>query len=230
MEPVTLDLACQLYLKYQEPLARVRDEQRRLHRERGMKAQLDDVEAELTYLLLRDTRPASVVEIGCLHGWSTSWILSALRDNGTGTLTSFDRIDNARRNVPAELAGDGRWTFVHGNVYEEHEAIPETDYLFIDAAHSAAFARWYLRTLFPRLVRGTRVSVHDVFHGRRAKPFSEGSVLLRYLDERGIDPFTVSPARAPEVHARLLEVKRELGLAEPVRTARDNPMVFFSAP
>ena len=75
--------------------------------------QLDDVEAELTYLALRDHRPDTVMELGTFHGWSTTWILSALRDNGRGHLHSFDRIDNVLRTVPAELAAD-RWTFVHG--------------------------------------------------------------------------------------------------------------------
>jgi predicted O-methyltransferase YrrM len=33
-----------------------------------MKAQLDDIEAEITYLLLRHARPETVVEIGTFHG------------------------------------------------------------------------------------------------------------------------------------------------------------------
>jgi hypothetical protein len=53
--------------------------------------------------------------------------------------------------------------------------VPTTaDYLFIDAAHSARFARWYIGNLLPRIPAGIPVSVHDVFHRRRPLPFTEG--------------------------------------------------------
>ena len=82
--------ACGLYRKYASDLATVIDEQR------GFTApkQLDDIEAELTYLRLRELRPAKVMELGTFHGWSTTWMLRALRDNGTGHLYSYDRVDH----------------------------------------------------------------------------------------------------------------------------------------
>jgi hypothetical protein len=222
---VDLAGAIDLYRKHADDLAAVRDEQRR--RLPGIRAQLDDVEAELTYLRLRELRPETVVEIGTFHGWSTTWLLSALRDNGSGRLLSYDVVDHVVRSVPAELAGQ-RWTFTRGDVRSAR--LPERiDYLFLDAAHSASFARWYIGELFGRL-DGTPVSVHDVFHGRRPMPFSEGAVLVRWLTERKIDYFTPSSRRAPEAFAALLAVKRELGLAEPIRSGRDNPMVFFDLP
>ena len=220
-----LTTASQLYRKYADDLAAVRDEQRR--RLPGIRAQLDDVEAELTYLRLRELRPRTVVEIGTFHGWSTTWLLSALRDNGAGRLHSYDVVDHVLKSVPEDLAGD-RWTFTKGDVRTTRLPV-EIDYLFLDAAHSASFAKWYIVQLFSRL-NGTPVSVHDVFHGRRPMPFSEGAMLVRWLTERKIDYFTPSAKRAPETFAALLDVKRELGLAEPVRTGRDNPMVFFDLP
>ncbi|AHH94677.1 hypothetical protein GCM10010174_37700 [Kutzneria viridogrisea] len=229
MEPITLGLVTRLYRDYATELATVREEQRELlaARQPGMRAQLDDLEAEITYLLLRELRPDTVVEVGTFHGWSTTWILRALRDNGVGRLLSFDQVDHVLRTVPDELAGQ-RWTFSKGDVRTKAAEIPaETDYLFLDAAHSGSFARWYLTTVFPTLRAGTRVSVHDVFHGRRPLPFSEGAVLLGWLADRNIDYFTPSAKRAPEHNAALRGLKAELGLAEPVRTSRDNPMVFF---
>lgn len=223
MRPVDLTTASQLYRKYADDLAAVREEQRR--RLPGIRAQLDDIEAELTYLRLRELRPETVVEIGAFHGWSTTWLLSALRDNNnSGRLYSYDVVDHVLRSVPAELAGD-RWTFTRGDVRKAR--LPaEIDYLFLDAAHSAGFARWYIAELFSRL-NGTPVSVHDVFHGRRPMPFSEGAVLVRWLAERSIGFFTPSAKRTPAAFAELLAVKRELGLDEPLRPGRDNPMVFF---
>ncbi|MET9018955.1 class I SAM-dependent methyltransferase [Actinopolymorpha sp. NPDC004070] len=230
---VTESFVSALYERYAEGLRRVRQEQRELydrHRRAGGRAQLDDLEAEISYLLVRHTRPAALVEIGCLHGWSTSWLLRALRDNREGTLYSFDRTGAARRWVPPELS-EGRWLFTEGDVRERVAELPDDiGYLFLDAAHSARFARWYLRTLLPRLAPGTVVSVHDVHHRARPLPGTEGAELLRWLCTAGITSFTVAAAKAPDVNARLRRLRVELGLAEPVHSGADDPMVFFTTP
>ncbi|MGW7578725.1 class I SAM-dependent methyltransferase [Streptomyces sp. NPDC054765] len=232
MESITVEHISGLYAKYQDDLRVVRDAQRKFLQDRGksMKAQLDDYEAEMTYLLLRDLRPETVVEVGTFYGWSTMWILSALRDNGTGHLHSFDIVDNVVRNVPGELSAD-RWTFNKGDIQQHPEKVPaETDYLFIDADHGARFAHWYIENLFPAVPPRTPTSVHDVFHGRRPKPFSEGSVIVKWLAEQNIEFLTPSTAKAPQVTEQLAAVKRELGLDEPVRNSDHNPMIFFTLP
>ncbi|KAA6214839.1 class I SAM-dependent methyltransferase [Streptomyces albofaciens JCM 4342] len=232
MDAITTDHIRTLYQKYEKDLRAVRDAQRQFLRDRGksMKAQLDDYEAEITYLLLRDLRPDVVVEIGTFYGWSTMWILSALRDNEAGHLHSFDIVDNVVRNVPAELS-EGRWTFTKGDVREHLGKVPaDVDYLFIDADHGARFAHWYIDNLFPAVPPHTPTSVHDVFHGRRPKPFSEGSVIVKWLAENDIDFFTASTAKAPEVVRELAEFKAGLGLDEPVRDSDHNPMIFFTLP
>ncbi|MGW2023561.1 class I SAM-dependent methyltransferase [Streptomyces decoyicus] len=232
MESITVEHISSLYAKYQDDLRVVRDAQRKFLKDRGksMKAQLDDYEAEMTYLLLRDLRPEIVVEVGTFYGWSTMWILSALRDNGNGHLHSFDIVDNVVRNVPSELSAD-RWTFTKGDIQQHPEKVPaETDYLFIDADHGSRFAHWYIENLFPAVPPRTPTSVHDVFHGRRPKPFSEGSVIVKWLAEQNIEFFTPSTAKAPQVTEQLAAVKKELGLDEPVRNSDHNPMIFFTLP
>ncbi|WP_254125310.1 class I SAM-dependent methyltransferase [Amycolatopsis sp. CA-230715] len=228
MPEISFDFVADLYRKYADDLRAVREEQRALRAANtSVKAQLDDLEAEITYLLVRDRRPEVVVEIGALHGWSTTWMLRALRDNGTGHLYTHDIIDNARHNVPEELA-EGRWTFVHGDAREKlagHEH--KIDYLFVDAAHTAKFARWYVTELFPTVPAGVPVSVHDIFHGKRPWPFSEGKVVLAWLAQRGIGYFTPSRAAAPDVNRRLFELKDTLDLSGAVHTGRDNPMLYF---
>lgn len=227
LQDISFQFIGELYAKYADTLREVRDRQRAL-RAGGMRGQLDDIEAEITYLLVREHRPEVVVEIGALHGWSTTWLLHALRDNGTGRLHSYDLIDDARRNVPAELA-DRRWRFVQGDVRSTAHLLPDSiDYLFLDAAHSARFARWYLANLLPEIGPGAPVSVHDVFHHARTMPLREGAVLLRWLRARGIEHFTASAARAPYVYRQLMRVKGDLGLAEPVHHGQDNPMIFFN--
>lgn len=226
--PIDIDHIVQLYRIHADDLARVREEQRKLLAPpTSLKAQLDDIEAEITYLLLREAKPQTVVEIGTFHGWSTTWILQALRDNGSGHLHSYDIVSHVERNVPESLSA-GRWTFTQGDVREHVEKVPDTaDFLFIDAAHTASFARWYIRHLMPRMTPGIPVCVHDVFHGRRALPFTEGAVVLRWLAERNNPCFTASRAREPEVHTRLADVKRSLSLGDPLKASKDNPMIFF---
>lgn len=233
--PIDAAYASGLYRAHRDALGAAREAQRALLAAGGgAKAQLDDVEAELTYLFVRDRAPRTVVELGALHGWSTTWILRALRDNertgAGGALHSFDLVDRAARTVPDDLAA-GRWTFHHGDVRANLREFPDDiGYLFIDAAHTAGFARWYIERVFPRVPPGTPVSVHDVFHRRRPKPFSEGAVITSWLAERGVPYFTASAARAPEDRARLTAVKRELGLDAPVRAPRRDPMLFFRMP
>jgi predicted O-methyltransferase YrrM len=96
------DHIIRLYRTYAADLDRVREKQRKLLAPpTSLKAQLDDPEAEITYLLLREDRPETVVEIGAFHGWSTTWILQALRDNGTGHLYSYRH--GSRPSFPSRL-------------------------------------------------------------------------------------------------------------------------------
>lgn len=62
---------------------------------------LDDIEGELTYLLVRERRPEVVVEIG---ERASAWIDLALHDNGMGELR------NCRPN--AAIPADATWVFI----------------------------------------------------------------------------------------------------------------------
>ncbi|MGH8791929.1 MAG: class I SAM-dependent methyltransferase [Stackebrandtia sp.] len=220
-----------LYQTYADDLRLARREQARLRRDSpGMKTQLDDVEAELTYLRLREARPASTVEVGCLDGWSTSWILRALRDNGGGELFSFDSRGGAPRHVPPELSR-GRWTFVAGDVRRRTDRLPaEIDFLCVAAAHTARFARWYIPHLVERLGPGAPVGVHGVFRRARPLPFGQARVVTSWLRGRDVPHFTASPVRNPLVHRQLCRIRRELGFDAPIHTGSRNATVFFSAP
>jgi predicted O-methyltransferase YrrM len=231
LKSIDLEHVSALYREYASDLAAVGKAQRDFaESNKGrLTPQLDDLEAEITYLLLREARPSAVMELGTFHGWSTSWILSALRDNGTGRLYSFDIIDNVVRNVPQDLA-EGRWTFVQGDIKDTVAQVPaDTGYLFVDAAHDSRFARWYLENLFPRVPAGVPVSVHDVYHFRTTLPFHEGKVVVRWLAGKDVPFFTPSRARARANFDALNALRDELGLA-PIRGAGDNPMIYFTMP
>lgn len=192
-----------------------------------LKPQLDDVEAELTYLRIRALRPTTVVEVSPCGGWSSTWILSALRDNAHGELHSFDIQNIAPKNVPKDLCA--RWHFYLGDAQEQIKSLAAPiDYLFIDSDHSAAFAQWYIRELFPRCRQGVAASVHDVFHTHEAGGFdTEGPVLMRWLETQGKQWFTASPQRDPECFKHILRTKERLALSEPIHVSAFNSMVFF---
>ena len=191
-----VDFVAGLYRRYAADLVRVVEQQRAvlLAADGVVRPGLDDLEAEISYLLLRRLRPEHVVEIGTSRGSSTSWLLSALRDNDRGRLVSFRR---SRRPsaVPPELAED-RWTVYTGDVRARLEALPgTTDYLLLNAAHTRRFGRWYVRTVFPRLPSGTPVGVHEVYRGRSTWVRRDGGVVLDWLAERDVPHFTVAPRR-----------------------------------
>jgi predicted O-methyltransferase YrrM len=221
----TVDTLIDWYREHADDLRNAREEQRELLVQRPMRPKLDDLEAEISYLTIRALRPHTVVEIGSYHGWSTSWLLRALRDNGDGVLHTYDRVDHAVRTVPAELART-RWRFVRGDV-RAAELPDDPGFVFVDALHTAGFARWYTASILEHLKPGVAVGVHDVFHGRRPWPRSEGAVLLDWLRRRGIRYLTAARSGDPDVHDHLVGLKRKLQIAAPVHSGTHDPMVFF---
>jgi predicted O-methyltransferase YrrM len=242
-EPVIpKDYLLDLYHRYLPDLQAVRSQQRRflrrnnntvlrrLHRMKLrrylLKPMLDDLEAEITYLLIREQAPKRVVEMSPNTGWSTTWILSALRDNGNhGELWSYDLHDTATKLVPPPLAAD-RWHFVLGDARRTIPNAPEFDYLFIDSDHSASFAQWYSQTLLPRVRPGVMVSVHDVFH--QAELSEEGVVVADWLKERGMSYWTVASSIEAPGMQEFREARRTLhpDFKRPIHGGA-NPMMFF---
>lgn len=198
-----------------------------------MLAQLDDEVCEILYLLLRSRRPATVVEISPCHGWSTCWILSALRDNDHGTLYSFDVLDAARDFVPADLRQAGlqqqRWHLVVGDVRDRTASIPpRIDFLFMDSDHSAGFAQWYLEAVLPRLRAGSVVCVDDVFHSADPGAFDgEGRVVVDWLADRAIEYFTCARAKNPSALNSIHAQKLRMGLSRRIRNGDGNTTIMF---
>jgi predicted O-methyltransferase YrrM len=224
----TVDTLIDWYREYAPELRIAREEQRELRAQRPMHPKLDDIEAELCYLTIRALRPHTVVEIGSYHGWSTSWLLRALRDNGDGVLYTYDRVAHARRTLPDDLTRT-RWRFTHGDV-RDAELPDDPGFVLIDALHTAGFARWYTGAVLTPLKPGVAVAVHDVFHGRRPWPNSEGRVLLGWLRSHALPYLTASRNGDPDLHDHLLSVKRRLHLSAAVHDGSANPMAFFTTP
>ena len=193
-----------------------------------MRPQLDDIEAELSYLLMRHWKPETVVEISPCGGWSSTWLLRALHDNGGGKLHSYDLINKSTKFVPENLAA-GVWNFKQGDVTKNMTELPaKIDYLFIDSDHSSRFAHWYIDNLFPKLEPGTPVSVHDVFHYANPGEFDgEGQVIIDWLAKKEIPYITFAPAAAQENYAAIMDTKQSLGMGKRIHRSKANSMIFF---
>lgn len=246
-----------LYEKYQTDLRQVREYQRKLYYEKGyskfekyrayttakfvltklgfrrqneaklMYPQFDDIEAEITYLLVREFKPESIVEISPCGGWSTSWLLNAIRTNKFGELYSYDIIDDSTKALPKDLT-EKRWHFILGNIKENIEKLPpRIDYLFMDSDHSADFAQWYIQNIFPKIRVGIPISVHDVFHTAEPFPNSEGSVIIDWATKKGISYFTVSPAKEKTVYDEIMSIKNKLKMKKLIHLSQTNSGIFF---
>ncbi|MEU4421861.1 class I SAM-dependent methyltransferase [Actinoplanes sp. NPDC024001] len=225
---IDMDLIVGLYFKHADALRAAREAQAALLHGNRMRPQLDDAESEICYLLVRELRPGRVVELGGGHGWSTTWLLRALADNGYGTLDTYAGTDQVAGRIPTALTH--RWRFHRCDVRTTVALDPgHIDHLLIDATHTASFAHWYRRYLLNRLRPGTPVAVHDVFR-RATTPSREGRVVLDWLAAHDAPHFTVSAAAAPQEYAELTAAKRLLALDAVVHRPAPNPMLFCTTP
>ena len=128
----------------------------------------------LLYVLVRALRPARVVETGVRPGYSTAWILAALRANDAGELVSLGPGSSAGRVrgledgtvgqlVPPALRA--RWTLVLGNSEERLAGILDAsplDLFFYDNGPDVARARFELRNAWAALSPRGVVLAHRV--------------------------------------------------------------------
>ena len=170
--PWASDLAAGLYARFADGVAR-------LGRFDPLVATLGKSyageERRLLYLMVRHTAPEFVFELSPKRGWSTLHIAAALEDNGRGKVISFelDPIYGHLARSTVRRAGLGhRSEVVVGDVREKLPRVYERlrrdgqvsgiGFLFIDSEHSAPFATWYIENLFPLVVRGGLIHVHDI--------------------------------------------------------------------
>jgi predicted O-methyltransferase YrrM len=130
---------------------------------------IGQIEASMLYIMIRENKPNHVVEIGALCGVSTRWILSALRENGVGKLSSFDLHDYAPTYIAKEYSEPNRWDFYQLDIFDHLKTeagqliAQEIDLFFIDALHQNSFAQVYTKQLLAKSPRRVSVFVHDIY-------------------------------------------------------------------
>ncbi len=130
---------------------------------------------EVLYLLVRSARPKTVVETGVALGFTSAYILQALKDGGGGRLISIDRPNT---NPSGYVASDGTidsvylrseselgfvvpvglrsgWELIRGSsnpaLKNLLEREGEIDVFFHDSEHSASNMLWEYRTAWPHI-------------------------------------------------------------------------------
>lgn len=135
------------------------------------------------YILVRHHQPSTVVETGSYFGHSTTYILSALMENKSGNLHSFDAHPNKvgwfpdlpqdfelGYMIPEELRE--RWTLHNGDVTktleEGLEELGKIDLFFHDSNHKESHKRFEFELAQQYLTSGGVLASHDVGHGNES--------------------------------------------------------------
>ncbi len=116
-------------------------------------------DAELLYALVRSTKPRVVLEAGTGTGISAVFIGTALRDNGWGTLTTYEPVelwaDSARKLIGNELP-----VTVVNDECPDWEEGDLTDFVFIDSGANLTERREQMGRWLTCGYRGL-VVIHD---------------------------------------------------------------------
>jgi len=120
------------------------------------------LDAAAAYVLVRETRPRRIIEVGSGH--STRFMARAIRDGALAT--ELTAIDPAPR---ADIEGLGA-TVIRGNVHTAgiapFEALQAGDILFIDSSHilmPGSDVDFLFNHVLPALPAGVLIHIHDVF-------------------------------------------------------------------
>ena len=131
----------------------------------------DSIMARLCYLACRLISPEVVVETGVAYGVSSAYILTALRENGQGTLHSVDLPPLRRKAekfwgiaVPEDLRG--RWSLHRGPSASILPRLlrdtPTVDLFVHDSLHTHKNMRREFDTIWPHLRNGGLLLADDI--------------------------------------------------------------------
>ena len=95
-----IDRVLKLYDTHADSIRRVRGRMEAHYKSLPIRAQFDDIEAEITCLLSFDRKPGAIIEFSPCGGWSTAWILESLGEQKIDCrVTSIDLITDAINNM-----------------------------------------------------------------------------------------------------------------------------------
>lgn len=120
---------------------------------------MDDGEAEVLYALVRAIKPNICLEIGTHRGFSTNYIIQALKDNGFGHLWTTDPFEyGASNSITFE---DRIWCDFLKQKGCDVKLKDKIDFVFVDGFHTLDDVYPEIKNILPQLSDNAVVVFHD---------------------------------------------------------------------
>lgn len=130
----------------------------------GFEHRFDPDSSAVMYALIRKYQPISCLSIGTWYGGSTCCIMKALKDNGKEfTYIASELLDTMRDSTETNcLQACQRAPIMIGDITQNLDKVPKKiDFLFHDTDHDEETTRFVYENIFPRLIKGALVIIHD---------------------------------------------------------------------
>lgn len=221
-----------LYTKYKDDLRAVLNSLRPFWHQ--LEAGYDNLESEILYLRIRESKPREVLEMSPNRGWASLWILHALKDNNLGELYSYDlhslSADSITRFAPGNY---DKWHLNCGDITKsENVNLEKVDFILIDSAHTEDMANWYIKNIIEPIKESGRevgFNVHDIFRYGILWDEKEAEILFDYMNNTGIDYWSVAYHNFYHIWKDLMEFRDKIGFPLNESTwSFLNPSVFFT--
>ena len=166
------------------------------------------LDALVAYALIRDRKPARIVEIGSGH--STRFMAAAILDGGLETVLTC--IDPAPRASLSGLNVTWRKSVLQSAPKDDIAALGKGDLLFVDSSHllmPGTDVDHLISELLPSLPSGALLHVHDIFLPEGYpdiwawRGYNEQSAIAALLQGGGYRPLFSSRYVATEMDERL---------------------------
>lgn len=221
---MNLNTIISLYEKYANELKTIKQEINVFYNEvLHARGGLDDIEAEITYMLVRENEPKKILEVSPCFGYSTYWILKALELNGIGRLYSYDLINDSKNNIPDKFSSF--WNFEVGDVQTKN-LDDDYDFVFWDSEHnSESFTLWYLEKL-KRFNKDTIICIHDIFSPELFNDTNnkEISYVLEFIAYNKYNYFTASSMNSDRIFVNNIRRIKQL---TNIHHGQVNPMIWL---
>lgn len=132
-------------------------------------------EGNILYNICRKLKPETILEIGTYHGFSSAYLLSAIKDNDYGFLYSVDPHSKHLKVAHEHLKNISKYfelieAFSSDQRFSPMPSVPElnwdkiVDLLFIDGAHDFKSVMSDLNKFVPFVAKGGLILCHDYDH------------------------------------------------------------------
>lgn len=161
------------------------------------------LDAAAAYAIVRDVRPARLVEVGSGH--STRFMARAIADGGLST--RLTAIDPAPRASLAGLAVEWVRSTIQAADKAALAELGSGDILFIDSSHilmPGSDVDWLLNRVLPELPGGVLVHVHDIF---LPDPYPESWAWRGYNEQNAISGLLVGAGWRPVWSSRWIATR-----------------------